>query len=66
MVTADRLASGGRAVLNLQPPTEPVSVPEVLASAVEVGHRRYEGWARAEPNTDEPTNRTRTVAPTQR
>ncbi|GAA2691556.1 methyltransferase domain-containing protein [Nonomuraea recticatena] len=39
----------GRAVLNLQPPTEPVAVPEFRAAEVRVGRRTYEGWGRAEP-----------------
>ncbi|RBM06857.1 trans-aconitate 2-methyltransferase [Streptomyces sp. PT12] len=49
---ATRLAPGGRALLNLQPPTEPVAVPETLAATAHVGRRRYEGWARAEPVGD--------------
>ncbi|TDC24422.1 hypothetical protein E1265_09730 [Streptomyces sp. 8K308] len=49
---ATRLAPGGRALLNLQPPTQPVAVPETLAATAHVGRRRYEGWARAEPAGD--------------
>jgi SAM-dependent methyltransferase len=45
----ERLAPGGRAVLNLQPPAEPVAVPESRLADVRVGRRRYEGWGRAEP-----------------
>ncbi|GAA4913196.1 hypothetical protein GCM10023334_012960 [Nonomuraea thailandensis] len=46
---ADRLAPGGRAVLNLQPPAEPAAVPETRFADVRIGRRRYEGWGRAEP-----------------
>ncbi|GAA2787558.1 class I SAM-dependent methyltransferase [Saccharopolyspora taberi] len=46
---SQRLAPQGRAVLNLQPPAEPVAVPESLAATAHLGRRRYEGWARAEP-----------------
>lgn len=46
---AARLLPGGRAVLNLQPPGEPVAVPESRFADVRVGRRRYEGWGRAEP-----------------
>ncbi|GAA2826164.1 class I SAM-dependent methyltransferase [Nonomuraea rubra] len=46
---AMRLLPGGRAVLNLQPPTEPVAVPEFRGADVHIGRRRYEGWGRAEP-----------------
>ncbi|MEV0611979.1 class I SAM-dependent methyltransferase [Nonomuraea sp. NPDC050404] len=46
---ADRLLPGGRAVLNLQPPAEPVAVPETRFADVRIGRRRYEGWGRAEP-----------------
>ncbi|MGP4014784.1 methyltransferase [Saccharopolyspora sp. 5N708] len=49
---ARRLAPNGRAVLNLQPPSDPVSVPDTLTSTVHIGRRRYEGWARAEPAED--------------
>ncbi|TYB57287.1 class I SAM-dependent methyltransferase [Nonomuraea sp. PA05] len=46
---AERLVPGGRAVLNLQPPTEPAAVPQARSADVRLGRRRYEGWARAEP-----------------
>ncbi|MEV2271951.1 class I SAM-dependent methyltransferase [Nonomuraea africana] len=46
---AERLVPGGRAVLNLQPPTEPATVPETRSADVRLGRRRYEGWGRAEP-----------------
>ncbi|WP_171075216.1 class I SAM-dependent methyltransferase, partial [Nonomuraea basaltis] len=45
----ERLLPGGRAVLNLQPPAEPMAVPESRFSDVRLGRRRYEGWGRAEP-----------------
>ncbi len=48
-VLAERLVPGGRAVLNLQPPTEPMTVPESRFADVRVGRRRYEGWGHAEP-----------------
>ncbi|TDD19308.1 class I SAM-dependent methyltransferase [Nonomuraea diastatica] len=44
-----RLVPGGRAVLNLQPPTESVAVPEFKGADVRIGRRRYEGWGKAEP-----------------
>ncbi|MGR6919600.1 class I SAM-dependent methyltransferase [[Actinomadura] parvosata] len=47
-VLADRLMPGGRAVLNLQPPAEPVAVPESRFADVRIGRRRYEGRGRAE------------------
>ncbi|WP_188190329.1 class I SAM-dependent methyltransferase [Nonomuraea sp. SYSU D8015] len=46
---AGRLLPGGRAVLNLQPPAEPVTVPRTRFSDLRIGRRRYEGWGRAEP-----------------
>jgi SAM-dependent methyltransferase len=46
---AARLVSGGRLVVNLQPPAEPVTVPRVRSGDARVGRRRYEGWASAEP-----------------
>ncbi|WP_346101977.1 class I SAM-dependent methyltransferase [Nonomuraea maheshkhaliensis] len=46
---AERLVPGGRAVLNLQPPTEPAAVPQTRSADLRLGRRRYEGWARAEP-----------------
>jgi hypothetical protein len=46
---ADRLGPGGRAVLNLQPPAEPVALPESRFADVRIGRRRYEGCGRAEP-----------------
>lgn len=45
---ADRLAPGGRALLNLQQPFEPVRVPEFQSADVRIGRRRYVGWGRAE------------------
>jgi SAM-dependent methyltransferase len=50
---ADRLSAGGPALLNLTPPTEPVSVPDSLMSQVSIGRHCYEGWARAEPGGDD-------------
>ncbi|WP_116051228.1 class I SAM-dependent methyltransferase [Amycolatopsis palatopharyngis] len=49
---AERLAPNGRVVLNLQPPSEPIAVPDTVSSTVDVGRRRYEGSARAEPTGD--------------
>lgn len=46
---ADRLAPGGRAVLNLYPPTRPVAVPAIPLAEVTLGRRRYTGSAAAEP-----------------
>ncbi|PZG21021.1 class I SAM-dependent methyltransferase [Nonomuraea aridisoli] len=46
---AERLLPDGRAVLNLQPPAEPVAVPHTRFSELRIGRRRYEGWGRAEP-----------------
>jgi SAM-dependent methyltransferase len=45
----ERLLPGGRAVLNLQPPAEPTTVPQTRFSELRIGRRRYEGWGRAEP-----------------
>ncbi|GAT67396.1 type 12 methyltransferase [Planomonospora sphaerica] len=45
----DLLAPGGRAVLNLQPPAEPVEVPMARFADLRLGRHRYEGWGRAEP-----------------
>ncbi|APU15351.1 class I SAM-dependent methyltransferase [Actinoalloteichus fjordicus] len=45
---AERLAPGGRMVLNLQPPSTPEPVPETAPSSVHIGRRRYEGRGRAE------------------
>ncbi|MFG1706613.1 class I SAM-dependent methyltransferase [Nonomuraea sp. M3C6] len=45
----ERLVPGGRAVVNLQPPTEAAAVPEFRGGDVRIGRRRYEGLARAEP-----------------
>ncbi|MGI8312326.1 class I SAM-dependent methyltransferase [Saccharopolyspora hattusasensis] len=50
---AERLAPDGRAVLNLQPPAEPVEVPEAVVASERVGRRRYECRARAEPAGEE-------------
>jgi SAM-dependent methyltransferase len=50
---SERLAPGGRAVLNLQPPDEPVEVPEGVAASERIGRRRYECRARAEPAGEE-------------
>jgi SAM-dependent methyltransferase len=46
---AERLQPGGRAVLNLPPPTEAMAVPDSRFADVRLGRRRYEGWGRAEP-----------------
>ncbi|MEU6408093.1 ferredoxin [Microbispora sp. NPDC046933] len=46
---ARRLLPAGRAVVNLQPPAEPVRVPQARFSDLRIGRRRYEGWGRAEP-----------------
>ncbi|MER7506155.1 class I SAM-dependent methyltransferase [Nonomuraea pusilla] len=46
---AERLLPGGRAVLNLQPPAEPVAVPHTRLCELRIGRRRYEGWGHAEP-----------------
>jgi SAM-dependent methyltransferase len=48
----DRIATGGIAVVNLPPPTEPQEVPESRFSDIEIGRRRYEGWARATPHAE--------------
>ncbi len=50
---AERLLPGGRAVVNIQPPTEPVTVPESSAGRVRVGRREYEVLVRAEPDGPE-------------
>lgn len=50
---AERLLPGGRVVLNLQPPAEPVAVPLARLSELRIGRRRYEGWGRAEPTGPE-------------
>jgi SAM-dependent methyltransferase len=47
---ADRLAPGGRAILNLSPPTTPESVPATPMAEVTMGRRRYLGTAAAEPD----------------
>lgn len=49
---AERLDRGGVAVVNLQPPAEPVPVPESVASTARVGRLTYEGRAKAEPTGD--------------
>lgn len=49
---AERLTTDGRVVLNLQPPSEPVEIPEAVASTARIGRRRYECRARAEPTGD--------------
>ncbi len=46
---AKRLAPGGPAVVNLQPPSAPMAIPESRFCEVVIGHRTYEGWGRAEP-----------------
>jgi SAM-dependent methyltransferase len=40
---------GAKGVVNLQPPTESIEVPETRFADISVGRRRYEGWGRAEP-----------------
>lgn len=52
MLLAERLAPNGQALLNLQPPSEPVELPEAVASTARIGRRRYECRARAEPTGD--------------
>ncbi|MEU3271211.1 class I SAM-dependent methyltransferase [Saccharomonospora sp. NPDC006951] len=49
---AERLDRGGVAVVNLQPPAEPVPVPESVAATARVGRLAYEGLAKAEPAGD--------------
>ncbi|GAA1190243.1 class I SAM-dependent methyltransferase [Prauserella alba] len=49
---AARLDHDGVAVVNLQPPAEPVPVPESVAATAQVGRLTYEGRARAEPTGD--------------
>lgn len=46
---ASRLAPGAPAVVNLQPPAEPVAVPRTEFVTSTVGHRRYAGSGEAEP-----------------
>lgn len=46
---ADRLAPGGRAVLNLYPPTRPEALPVIPLTEVTLGRRRYTGSAAADP-----------------
>nr|WP_263641819.1 chorismate-binding protein [Microbispora cellulosiformans] len=46
---ARRLLLAGRAVVNLQPPAEPVQVPQARFSDLRIGRRRYEGRGRAGP-----------------
>ncbi|MFW6690657.1 class I SAM-dependent methyltransferase [Streptomyces sp. MAR4 CNX-425] len=46
---ARRLAPSGRIVVNLQPPADPVSLPDTRFCAIPIGRRSYEGWGRAEP-----------------
>ncbi|MFE6611644.1 class I SAM-dependent methyltransferase [Amycolatopsis sp. NPDC057786] len=46
---ADRLSPGGRAILNLQPPTTAVAVPSTPMAQVRIGDREYLGVAAAEP-----------------
>lgn len=50
---AERLAPGGRAVVNLLPPLEPAEVPNTQPAGVAIGQHLYEGWARAEPAGDD-------------
>lgn len=52
-VLAERPAPEGRAVVNLQPSTEPTAIPEALAVAAENGRGVYKGWARAELTDNE-------------
>lgn len=46
---AQRLPPDAPAVLNLQPPETPTTVPDTRFTTVTVGRRVYEGWGRAEP-----------------
>lgn len=46
---AQRLAPGGRAVVNLYPPHTPDTVPETPMGEITIGRRRYTGTASARP-----------------
>lgn len=48
-ILADRLTPGGRAILNLQPPTTAVTVPATPMAEVRIGGQEYFGVAAAEP-----------------
>lgn len=50
---ASRLAPGAPAVVNLQPPAEPVAVPPTEFVTCTVGHRRYAGSGQAQPDGPE-------------
>lgn len=50
---ANRLVPGAPAVVNLQPPAEPVAVPPTEFVSYVVGHRRYTGTGEAEPDGPE-------------
>ncbi|MFI6578999.1 class I SAM-dependent methyltransferase [Nocardiopsis sp. NPDC050513] len=49
----DRLTDGAVAVLNLQPPFEPAAIERTVMGEVEVGRRRYRGWASAVPSGED-------------
>lgn len=46
---AARLAPGAPAVVEIQPPAQPVTVPLARFTRIRVGDHDYEGWAQAEP-----------------
>ena len=50
---AERLAPGAPAVIEIQPPSYPVTVPQARFTRIRVGEHDYEGWARAEPTGDD-------------
>jgi cyclopropane fatty-acyl-phospholipid synthase-like methyltransferase len=45
----DRLAPGGRAVVNLLPPHQAAETPDAQFTGITIGRHLYEGWGRAEP-----------------
>lgn len=52
-ILAERLVDGAAGVIGVQPPAQPVSIPETLFGTVRVGRRNYEGWGAAEPAGDD-------------
>lgn len=46
---AKRLTPGAPAVLNLQPPSSAIVLPDTRFCEIPIGRRIYEGWGRAEP-----------------